>query len=426
MKTNRVVENIIALLLLQGANYFLPLITLPYLVRVLGVEKFGIIAFSQAFIQYFMLITDYGFNLTATQQISRLNKEKEKIDRILSSVTLVKFFLFIFSWILMNSIILMIPYFTKEILLYNITFISVLGNVLFPIWYFQGLEEMKYITILNVTAKVIITILIFLFIHDQQDYIYVAFIQALTTVIPGVLSWIVIYKFFSNRFILPSLKEGKSEIIKQLKDGWHIFLSTVAISLYTSSNLFILGLLTNSVIVGYYSAADKIIKAIQGILGSVTQAIYPHTNSIYENSKEAALHFIRKTFIAISIISFLSSLGIFLFSEQIVLIILGKDYIGSIDFVKLMAFLPFIIALSNVFGIQTMLTFGYKKEFSRILLYSGALNIILIIPLTFFYKGIGAASSVIIVETIITLTMMIFLIKKGIFFIKIKSKKREY
>jgi len=406
----KLTENFLSLSVLQGLNYLLPLITLPYLVRVLGPEKYGLVAFAQAFIAYFGILTDYGFNLSATREISIQRENKEKISAIFSSVMLIKFVFLILSFILMSVLVFSIHKFRNEWLLYFLTFGTVLGQVLFPIWFFQGIERMKYITWLNIIAKTIFTVLVFVLIHQKTDYVYVPFLGALGTIISGILALGIIRKHFKVNFHLPS----KNEIIHQLREGWYIFISTVAISLYSISNTFILGLFASNTIVGYYSGAEKIINAVQGLLSPISQTIYPHISKIASESKERALKFLQKITILIGSSSFVLSLLIFLLAEVVVKILLGGQYLESIKVLRILSFLPFIVGLSNIFGIQTMLTFDYKKAFSNILIIASLINITLAFILVPFFFHIGIAFAVLISETFVTIVMFVYLQRKGI------------
>ena len=406
----RLIENLLSLSVLQIANYILPLITLPYIVRVLGPEKFGLIAFSQAFIGYFMILTDYGFNLSATRDISINRENKEKVSEIFSSVMIIKLALMIISLILMSVIIFSIEKFRQDWIVYYLTFGMVVGQVLFPVWFFQGMEKMKYITFLNILAKVIFTVAIFIFVKEASDYLYVPLLNSLGFIIAGILGLWIVFRDFEVSFKFVGLKELK----RQLKEGWYVFISTVAISLYTISNTFILGLFTNNAIVGYYAAAEKIVKAVQGLLGPVSQTIYPHISKLMNESVELGIKFIRKVTVIIGGISFGLSLILFIFAELVINILLGPKYHESVVVLKILAFLPFIITLSNIFGIQTMLTLNYKKEFSSILILASIINIILALIMVPILKHIGISLSVLLSEIFVTFSMIYFLNKKGI------------
>jgi len=413
----RLLENFMSLTILQVVNYVLPLITLPYLVRVLGPEKFGLVSFAQAFIGYFLILTNYGFNLSATREISINRENKEIVSEIFSSVITIQLLLAALSFIIMTLIVFSFSKFSKDWLLYFYTFGMVIGQVLFPVWFFQGMERMKYITILNITAKLIFTVAIFVFIHKTSDYIYVPVINSLGYLIGGVIGLWIVFRGFGVKFALPSFENIKYH----LKEGWHIFISTVATSLYTISNTFILGLFTNNTIVGYYSAAEKIIKAIQGLLGPVSQTVYPYVSRLANQSEEVTIMFIKKITILIGSITFILSLGIFIFANLIVKILFGNQYIESVIILRILSFLPFIIALSNIFGIQTMLTFGYKKAFSRILILASIINVILSIILIPLYQANGTAFSVLISEIFVTTSMFIYLQRKGILILEGKN-----
>lgn len=406
----RLIENFLSLSVLQIANYILSLITLPYLARVLGPKKFGLIAFSQAFIGYFMILTDYGFNLSATRDISINRGNKEKVSEIFSSVMMIKFFLFLLALGIMSAIIFAFEKFRQDWKVYYLTFGMVLGQVLFPVWFFQGMERMKYITFLNILSKLIFTISIFIFVRKVEDYLYVPLLNSLGFIVAGVLGLCIALKDFGIEFKIPSWKEIKH----QLKEGWYIFISTVAVSLYTTSNTFILGLFADNTIVGYYSAAEKIIKAIQGLSNPISQTIYPYVSKMMHESREFGIKFLRKITFLIGSFNLVLSLSIFIFADLIVKIVLGAQYTESVIVLKLLAFLPFVIGLSNVFGIQTMLTLNFKKAFSKILISASFLNLVLAFILVPSLKHIGISISVLISEIFVTLSMFIFLRSKGI------------
>lgn len=410
------IENISSLFVLQAANYIFPLITLPYLVRVLGPEKFGLIVFAQTFAQYFVILTDYGFNYTATRQISIERNDIKKCSEIFSSVLFIKMALTVLGFGIMAAVIFAFPKFRPDWPLYFAAFLLVPGSALFPLWLYQGMERMKYITIINIIARTIATAAIFIFVRTQNDYILAVLFVSMGWVIIGLIGLAGATVIFRIKPVIPS----KAIIRQSLIDGWHIFISTGAISLYTSSNIFILGIFTNNTIVGYFGAADKIVRAVRGLIVPVAQALYPHISALVSKSRESALEFIRGVLKWMSLGSLILSLLIFALADIIVALALGPEYQSSVLLIRIMAFLPFIIALSNVSGIQTMLTFGFNKTFSRILITAGLLNIAMIIPLIILYQATGAAVSVVITETFVTASMFFVLGRKGIHLINIR------
>jgi PST family polysaccharide transporter len=394
-------NNIVSLFILQGANYILPLIAVPYLVRVLGPENFGRVAFAQAFIQYFVIAVDYGFNLSATRTVALVRDDPEKLSRLYSAVMIIKTVLMLLGFIAMLFLVWMVPTFRGDWLLYCLVFLTVVGNVLFPVWLFQGLERMRDITVFTILARTLVIIAIFAFVHQQSDYKLAAALQAGGMAIAGLLAIIFNQRIFRVNLHWP----GISYLRHVMVDGWHVFLSTAAISLYTSSNVFILGLLANPTAVGYFAAAEKLIKAAQGLVAPVSQAVYPHVAALNSRSRKNALTFLAKLLRIQGVATLIISLSLFVLAEPIVFLLFGRKFQESIRLVELMAVLPFIIGLSNVFGTQTMLNFNMKQSFSRILITSGLFNITLIVPLIYCFGAEGAAISVTFTEIIVTAAM---------------------
>ena len=395
----RLFENFASLFTLQGLNYILPLITFPYLVRILGPDKYGLIAFANAFIGYFNIITDYGFNLSATRDVAVNRDNKEKLSEIFSSVMIIKIVFMVLSFIILCTVVFSFEKFSHNWIIYIFAFGVVLGNVLFPVWFFQGMERMKYITFLNIISKTVFTISIFVFIRDASDYIYVPLISSLGYILAGILSLIFVFKKFDVVFKIPS----KIEVINQLKEGWHIFVSTVSINLYTTSNTFILGIFTNNTIVGYFSAGYTLIQAFLGMLNPISQTFYPYISRLASESREKAVSVIKKLIKGVGAFTFILSLLIFIFADLIVKIVLGEQYYNSTIVIRILAFLPFIIGLSNVYAVQGLLSFGESIIIKKITIIGALTNILLAIILCPWLKHMGISISMLLAEIIITL-----------------------
>lgn len=258
---------------------------------------------------------------------------------------------------------------------------------------------MKYITIVNVIIKVIFIIPIFLFIKSESNYIYVPLINSISFLISGLIGFILAVRIFKVKLLMPS----QSQIIHQFKDGWHVFISTIAISFYTISNTFILGLFNNNTIVGYYSAAEKIARAVQGLISPLSQAIYPNISKLASESKTKANNFLYKLSWIISPGTFILSMVLFIFSEKIILVVLGAKYIPSIIVLKILAFLPFIVGSATVFANLFLLAFGYIRQWTQIIIFSSIISIFnaIIFVKIFNLSMIGIAINVIITELII-------------------------
>lgn len=401
-------KNFTSLSLLQISNYIFPLITLPYLVRVLGPEKYGLINFAAAFTGYFTILTDYGFNLSATQEISINREDKQKVSEIFSSVISIKILFFLLSSLIFLMIVLFIPLFNENVALYFVTFLSVLGTTLFPSWLYQGVERMKYILNINLSVRIIITILIFILIKSESDYLKLAALNTIAQFSIGVVGILLTFKKLKIKYFFPN-----PELIKaQLKNGLSLFLSTVSINLYTTSNIFILGLFAPLNVVGYFSAADKIRMACQSILSPMSQSVFPYVNKMVSESYERFISFNKKLFKIALIIGAAISILLFLFAEPIVNILLGHEYQSSILVLKIIAWLPMVIFLSNVLGIQTMIPLNKQKSFALILFFAAVLSLTLSFILVPKYFEIGTSISVLATEIFVTVLFFV-LIKKN-------------
>ncbi|AAB84873.1 O-antigen transporter [Methanothermobacter thermautotrophicus str. Delta H] len=265
-------ENFLSLSTLQVLVYIIPFITLPYLTRVLGVYNYGLVNFAIAFNTYFIIITDYGFNLSAVREISVNREDPHRVSEIFSSVMLIKGILATLSFCILLLVILNIPRFSVNWQVYTFAFGLVIGNVIFPTWFYQGMERMKYITVLNVLTNLIFLAAIFIFIRRPSDYLYVPLLQSMGTLTAGVISQWIIRTRFNVRFHLPPLRT----VYETFRDSTQFFLSRVSVSIYTGSNSFFLGLFAGNTAVGTTRSAEELYTAAQGLYSPLIAVTYPY------------------------------------------------------------------------------------------------------------------------------------------------------
>ncbi|MBK7630779.1 MAG: oligosaccharide flippase family protein [Ignavibacteriales bacterium] len=243
------------------------------------------IAFALAFIRYFMLITDFGFNLSATREISIYRDDIKKVSKIFYSVFIIKALLAIISLLIIVFVVNYFDKFSSDKMVYYLTSLSILGWIMFPQWFFQGIENMKFVTLFNVLSKLFFTISVFIFIKTQDDYLILPLLTSLGLIFSGVFSLIVSLRFFNLKFELPAFSEIKHQFI----EGWHVFVSNISINLYTTSNSVLLGFLTNNQVVGYYSAAERIFIAFQQLGMPLFQALFPYFSKLIIDNREKPL-----------------------------------------------------------------------------------------------------------------------------------------
>ena len=272
LKKNHLLENFISLGLIQGVNYILPLVTIPFLFNQLGVEKYGLVNFSFAFIQYFMMLTDFGFGLSGTRYIAENRDDHDKVNRFLNSATLSRLCFAVLSFGILVVCIFSIPKFSENKFFTILFFGQVIGNVFNPSWFFQGMERMKFNTFLHITTKMVSILPLFFVVRKPEDCIYIPIFYSLGSVIAGICSLILIKKQFKMKFFFTSVEE----IIKVSKDSGKYFLSRLSVSLFSNTNSFILGLACGYTAVGYYSLAEKIYIALNSIYGPINGAIFPY------------------------------------------------------------------------------------------------------------------------------------------------------
>lgn len=395
MKINwSLLENIGSLLTVKGLQYVLSFITFPYLVRVLHVDGFGELAFATGIIQYFLLVSNFGFDLSGPKSIARHDRGPKRGFYFTSIMGAKILILLLLTVIFGIALVVLSRWFAFNVLLYIAIYLNVIGTALFPIWFFQGIQKMRYITFVSIMGRIISVAGIFLFVKASNDIVWAAFFQSIAAVIAALCSWIIIYKEYPDVLIRIKWTHVKEAV----KDSVPYFGSMVAINLYTTSTVVFLGLLTSDYIVGIYSAANRIIDAFRGGLSPIVDALYPFVNKAAKESKERAKEILSKTFIILCSSTFVLCIGILATAKWLVYYILGSSYEASVPVLQILSFLPLIVICSNIYGLFGMISFGHQKEFVTILVHSAILDLCIVFPLIYYMNAEGAALTMVLTE----------------------------
>lgn len=376
---HRLIKNTAALFIVQVSAYAAPLLVLPYLSRILTTEHFGLIAFATSFNWYFITLVEYGFNLTATRRVAIHQDDPVEVSRIFSSVMAAKALLTVLGLALMVTVVLAVPKLRPNLVLFLIMYLAVIGDLLFPLWLFQGLQKMENLVWRDLCAKFVSLALIFAFVRRDSDYLWAGGFQAGSTIVAGIVGLVTVPFLTSVRWTTPSMRET----FTALREGWPVFLSMAAMTLSSSTDTFILGLRSGPADVAYYTASYRLIVALRMLVSPVVTAIYPHMSHMAFSSRENAIVFLRKYGFMLGVPFLAASLVLFAGATPIIKILYSAKYAPAIGLLRVMALSPFLLAVQHTYSTFFMLAFGYEKEWSRVILQTTVLNFVILIPLIY-------------------------------------------
>ncbi|WP_028456719.1 flippase [Chitinilyticum litopenaei] len=371
---SRLKSTIYALYLIQGLNYLVSFVTFPFLARTLGAEGFGVMNYAFAAIQYGVLATDFGFNLSAVRDLARVRDDRQAAARVFWTVTWAKTLLMLVSSLVLLVLTFALGSWCEHSGVFLASQLYILSSVLFPIWYFQGFEKMQLASGMMVVARAATLGFLLVFVDGPEDVVLAVLLQAAPQVIAG-LFWCV-----SGWGVAPPpwLRVSWRELRDALRASWPFFLSAISTSLYTTSTAVLLGFFALPAQVGVFAAANKLVYIAQGLIGPLVQATYPRIAQLAAHDQPAALALIRRAWKLQGGAGLLMTLGLVLGTPAIIWL-LGDSYLAAGPVLAMLAPVILLGALAYVYGQQTLLVFGYERYFSRVLVIAGLLNVALML-----------------------------------------------
>ncbi len=344
-------ENFGYLSVLQFFAMLLPLLTIPHLMRVLGAEQYGLVVYAQAIIQYFVVVVNFGFNISGTKEISLVRGNEEQMREVVSSILIIKALLFFLSFLVLSVIVHFVSGLREYRLLFHLTMLACLGEVIFPLWFFQGIEKMRYIAVIHAVSRSIFVIFIFVFIKQPTQYLLVPVFNGIGVLMAGFMALWIVFRKEKIRFFFPRVER----LWYYVKDSAPLFLTRVSAQVYVRTNIVVVGAALGMAEVAYYDNALKVVTALGMPFQALKTAIFPKV------SKDLDLRFVHKVIKIVIAVALLAIAIVQVLSPLLVQVLMGEAPAEAVWVLRLLSVNLLAVVISGFFGEQLLLPFGRKK-----------------------------------------------------------------
>lgn len=414
---NKLKINVLSFGFLQIFNFLITLSALSYLVRILGANIWGHIVFTQIVINYGVWIVNWGFYFGATKRVSENRENKLNLDRVFSETWsaqwLIAFLILIVAMLVFFMYEKKIPFHYFYICSLGLFF----GNLITPLWFYNGLELIKEAAFLQILVKAMALPAIFLLVKNHDDgYLYLS-INSISSIIVGFIS---LYWLFRKKLV-SFLKPNFYSVLSVLKLDFQLFLNCFWATLNSSIIPTLLGILGTSSDLAYYNVAERARSAAITVLHPISHALFPRMCYLYSNNANNANdanELLKKSGLLIFLLAFLLSVALYVFSNKIILLLPGEHFLNSIAILKVLSISAFFTTASAFFINQFMIPTGMYSEYTKSILFTSLLSCIISYPLISMFSGFGASLVILVAEAFLALVLVFFVVKKrkGIFF----------
>lgn len=398
-------KNFVFNIILLLSQYIIPLIVFPYISRVFGVEKIGLVNFADSIVNYFILFSTMGMTLIGIRETAKnLNKPSE-LNKVFSELLLLHIIVTFAVLIFYIGSIFYFEKFNNHIVLYLIGASKLVFNVFLIEWFFRGIENFKFITIRSVFIKVIYVISLFILVKTKDDYGVYFLLTCGTVVLNGLVnSW------YSRKYV--SLVFNKLNLKRHLKSFFTIGVYMILTSMYTTFNVIYLGMVSNDISVGYYTTSLKLYAIILGLFSALNMVLIPRLSSLIADDNQLAFNeLVNKSISFVCVFCFPVIMCGVVLAPQIIFILAGSGYEGAILCFRIIIPLIFIVGIAQILSNQILMSFKRDKDLAITSFIGAVIGISLNIILVPLYNEIGTSFVVLISELCVTAILYFYCIK---------------
>lgn len=349
--------NLAAMGMVQLANYLIPLLSLPYLTRVLGPEEFGRVAFALLLTTYFTVVVDYGFTWSATRKIAARRDDPLAVSRLVMATWAAQGLLVVVALVLAAGVVGWSGRLRPDAALYAAAATSLVGQALFPVWLLQGLERARVVAGIQLTSRGAALLGIFLLVRSPADAVLVLLLQGGGAILAGTMAVV----WASRQAWLRRQRPSWREVAHELRDGLPLFLSRAAIALYIGLVPLWLGWVGEALALAYFTLADKLRVAVQSLTNPLSEVLFPRISHLLARDGRLAHRLLLRGLTVTLGVASAASLLLWAAADTIVRLLAGPDYSQAAELLRWLAPCPVLVALSNVFGVQVLVAHGRQR-----------------------------------------------------------------
>ncbi|HAS57547.1 MAG TPA: flippase [Algoriphagus sp.] len=401
---NKSIQNFLFLGIIQSSNVLISIISMPLLIQSIGVDQFGLVNLALSVIVIMNVLVVYGFNLSAPREVAVSQQDKEALSHLVSNVFSGKIILAAIATILILVGAFGFNLFQEYQLILVFSSLLLFSEATLPLWFFQGMEKMKLVSIANIFSKLLFLMGIVLFIHRPEQSHWVNFMLGLFGLIINILLIFYINRVFGIKIIKPEW----SEILKSYIQNFLLFLSSATSFISTNGGLIILSFFSVAETLGMYSLAERVVMVLRLFPALIIQAIFPNASKLYQADPVRFYKFLKNVYLRVLLAGIFISAGTHFAAPWIIQVLSRSDLQESVMYLKILAAVPFLACL-NVGNVTLLLVADLKELLFKASWMMCVYMIIVSAILTYYFGGIGLCFGIISTEIIVFLICLVLL-----------------
>ena len=400
-------QNVVSLLVISAANYILPLITMPYLARILQPAGWGQVLFAQGYALWLAVVIEYGFVYSATREIARRANSPEALVITVNAVNGAKILLTLAATVITVITWMISPSFQRSPGYLLWAWLTAIFQGLYPMWYFQGVQRIRRLALLSTATRTLATVLTFLLVRTSLDGWV---ILALQTAAAAVATTIALFWMYKE---VPLRRPIRRDVVRVLGTGKYMFTVTLAAGIYGQAGTFLVGLLSNPVQVGFYGGAERINRIMTNLFAVLGQALYPHMSQTAHTDFHRSRRLARALFLGSTIIGIALAILTVISAPWLVQLLLGPGFEPAVLVLQVMALQITLTGMSRVLGTLWMLPLEMDRSYNRIVVAAGMINLALTALLVPMLQAPGMAIAFVLTELFVTGALGWFVQRSG-------------